>query len=67
LKKLVPVTISSLWTEVLLGGNSPFTQREEDVLSIGLHSIAHFSISAMAISYSAIWHAMLDAAITMQF
>jgi hypothetical protein len=34
---------------VLLGGNSPFTQREEDALSIGLHGIAHFSISAQAI------------------
>jgi hypothetical protein len=41
--------ISFLCTEVLLGENSPFTQREEDVLSIGFHSIAHFSISAMAI------------------
>jgi hypothetical protein len=53
---------------VFLGGNSPFTQREEDALSIGLHGIAHFSISATTMrNYSAIWHAMPNASITAQF
>jgi len=51
---------------VSLGENSPFTR--EDVLSIGLHGIAHFSMSATTMrSYSAIWHAMPIASIAAQF